>query len=135
VLLTDTNILQRCSQGKAMARVIALRERGVKLATTDRNVEELHRNLIGALGYSEAEADAEVVRVLAPFDIVYSPDFEDLRPVADARLREGGKSDWPLLAAALAMEEQIWSDDTDFFGVGVPVWTSHNTQYFVENTE
>lgn len=45
---------------------------------------------------------------------------------ADRRLRVGGKSDWPLLAAALAFECPVWSDDIDFFGTGVAVWSTAN---------
>lgn len=134
MLLTDTNILQRVSRGRAMRHVAALRERGVRLATTDRNILELRRNLIEALGLSEAEADRELERVLAPFEIVIAEEYDAMRPDADARLREGGKSDWPALAAAMALGGAIWSGDVDYFGVGVPVWTTENIR-FVEREQ
>ncbi|WP_374943350.1 PIN domain-containing protein [Sphingomonas sp.] len=127
--MTDTNILQRVSQGKAMLHVRALRQRGVRLATTDRNAFELRRNLVGKLGLSEEEAAVELERVLAPFELILSDDYDYLQTAADVRLREGGKSDWPALAAALAFDGQIWSEDVDFFGVGVPVWTTNNVRF------
>ena len=63
-----------------------------------------------------------------------SEEYDWLRSYADARLREGGKSDWPVLAAAMAFEADIWSGDTDLFGVGVPVWTTDNVR-FVERDD
>lgn len=45
---------------------------------------------------------------------------------ARRRLHERAQSDWSVLAAALAAEGGIWSHDRDFFGVGVPVWSSRN---------
>lgn len=134
MLLTDTNILQRVSRGRAMLHVEALRRRGVRLVTTDRNALELRRNLIDQLGLTEAEATVEIERVLAPFELILADDYDYMRADADARLRDGGKSDWPSLAAALAFDGQIWSEDVDFFGVGVPVWTTDNIR-FVETDE
>jgi predicted nucleic acid-binding protein len=62
-------------------------------------------------------------------ELIPAEEYEHLRHDADARLREGGKSDWPALAAALALEAEIWSEDVDFFGVGVPVWSTNNVQF------
>jgi predicted nucleic acid-binding protein len=33
-------------------------------------------------------------------------------------------NDWPTVALALAMDASIWTVDEDFFGCGVPVWTT-----------
>lgn len=126
MLVTDTNILLRCSLGRAMKHVAALAGRGVALATTDRNVSEMLDRLIEKFGVSEPEAIDEVRRVLAPFVVLATDEYDRFAPEADRRLREGGKSDWPALAAAIALEAEIWSEDIDFFGVGVPVWTTHN---------
>jgi hypothetical protein len=127
--VTDTNVLQRVSRGKAMRHVETLRGRGVRLTTTDRNALELRRNLVADLGLDEAAADVEMMRVLAPFELIIAEEYEFMRPDADARLREGGKSDWPALAAALALDADIWSGDVDYFGVGVPVWTTANLRF------
>ncbi len=74
--------------------------------------------------------DGEVRKVLDPLEIVGPAQYEHLRIAANARLRVGGKSDWPALAAALALDGEIWSEDVDFFGVGVPIWSTANIQFF-----
>lgn len=98
----------------------------MRLATTDRNADELQRKLVEVLGLTEAEAAAEAGAVLAVFEIILADEYEHARAAAADRLDQGGRSDWPALAAALAMDGAIWSDDRDFFGVGVPVWSSRN---------
>ena len=125
-LITDTNILVRCSRGRSWLRAIELRVAGVDLVTTDRNVEELVGVLQRVFGMNEQAALIETARVLQPFEIVDESDYAHLRGASAMRLREGGQSDWPVLAAAMALDSGIWSEDLDFFGVGVPVWSTPN---------
>ena len=125
-LIVDTNILIRCSIGRAMGYVRTLAGRGVVLTTTDRNVDEFLDRLRGKFGVPVEEAMTEATGMLGSFDIVYGPSYESARPDADRRLREGGKSDWPALAAAMSLDCAIWSEDVDFFGTGVPVWSTAN---------
>jgi predicted nucleic acid-binding protein len=33
-------------------------------------------------------------------------------------------NDWPTVALALALDAAIWTADADFFGCGLPVWTT-----------
>jgi predicted nucleic acid-binding protein len=49
---------------------------------------------------------------------VYTP-FADL-----ARARIGDPQDWSAIALALASGASIWTEDRDFFGVGLPVWNT-----------
>jgi predicted nucleic acid-binding protein len=52
---------------------------------------------------------------------------------AAARDRMGGRDpeDWPILACALAIGCPIWTEDTDFFGCGVAIWTSSPVEMFL----
>ena len=111
-----------------MVRLLALLDRDIRLATTDRNALEFERRLVEVFGYSRLEALNEVERVLEMIEVIPAAAYEHARAAADERLRDGGKSDWPLLAAALALDVRIWSDDVDFFGVGVPVWSTPNVR-------
>jgi predicted nucleic acid-binding protein len=42
------------------------------------------------------------------------------------------EDDWPVLATALALACAIWSEDTDFFGTGVAVWTTNRIEIFLK---
>jgi len=53
--------------------------------------------------------------------------FED---AARERLGDRDPEDWPILASALAVGCPIWTEDTDFFGCGVPTWTTSRVAVF-----
>lgn len=40
------------------------------------------------------------------------------------RLRGRDEENWPMLVTALSLSYAIWTEDTDFFGTVVAVWTS-----------
>jgi predicted nucleic acid-binding protein len=112
-----------------MDYVATLDERGVQLVTTTEHVREMRRKLVDVFDMTESDAADEVGRVVGFFELVDVVAFQHMQPYAEARLGQGGKSDWPTLAAAMAFEASIWSDDRDFFGVGIPVWSTHNVQF------
>jgi predicted nucleic acid-binding protein len=55
--------------------------------------------------------------------------FED---EARQRLRGRDESDWPVLATALALSYPIWTEDADFFGTGIAVWTTSRVEIFLK---
>lgn len=36
--------------------------------------------------------------------------------------------DWPVVATALALSAGIWTNDNDYFGTGIPTWTTETLQ-------
>jgi len=40
--------------------------------------------------------------------------------------------DWPIAALAIALGCGVWTEDRDFFGCGVPVWTTQTLVTHVE---
>lgn len=34
------------------------------------------------------------------------------------------EDDWPVLATAIALGCAIWTEDADFFGAGIAIWTT-----------
>lgn len=51
---------------------------------------------------------------------------------ARVRLRGRDEEDWPVLASALALACPIWTEDMDFFGTGVPIWTTNRVEIFLK---
>jgi len=43
--------------------------------------------------------------------------------------------DCPVIACALALESPIWTEDRDFFGAGVPTWTTDRVEIYLANAE
>jgi len=52
---------------------------------------------------------------------------------ARERLRGRDEEDWPVLASALALNCVVWTEDADFFGTGVPVWTTNRIEIFLKS--
>ena len=57
--------------------------------------------------------------------------YSEFEVVARERLGQRDPDDWPILAAALALGCPIWTEDTDFFGCGVAIWTSRSVDMFL----
>lgn len=65
--------------------------------------------------------------VLVVPETVYVEKRED----ALARIERRDPDDWPVLAAALVLECPIWTEDNDFFGTGVPTWTTDRVELYL----
>ena len=40
-------------------------------------------------------------------------------------------NDWPILACALLLGCPVWTEDADFFGVGIATWTSDRAALYL----
>jgi predicted nucleic acid-binding protein len=128
-LFVDANMLVRCVAGLAWQHADALRERGVALAVTERQVKEALSVLIHRIGMSVEHAEAELFQILLPFELVPADEYRHQERAARARLVPNAGDDWHCLAGALALDSHIWTSDRDFFGVGVPVWSTANLRH------
>jgi len=130
MIVLDANILVAAVLGRQVPRVLAAAHaRGVALAVTERQIIEAALVLVDKIGLTEAEARRgleAVTSLITPLGMEFCAAAET---PARNRLHERAQSDWPVLAAALAAAGGIWSHDRDFFGVGVPVWSSRNMAY------
>ncbi len=128
-LFVDANVLVRCVVGKAAHNADELLARGVVLATTDAQAHEAERVLHHVFALSEEDAAAQMSEVVSAMELYQQPTYRAEEASAKARIHYKNTKDWPILAAALAHNGAIWTDDRDFFGVGVPTWTTRNIRY------
>lgn len=55
-----------------------------------------------------------------------------LRVTRDSDCAAGDENDWPVLATAIALACPVWTEDEDFFGTGVAVWTTNRIEIFLK---
>jgi predicted nucleic acid-binding protein len=128
-LFVDANVLVRFTVGRAAGDADELMARGVVLATTDAQAREAERVLHHVFGLPEDRAAEEVVDTLTGMELYHAPTYRSQEAAARARIHYKNTRDWPILAAAIVHQAPIWTDDRDFFGVGVPTWTTRNIRY------
>jgi predicted nucleic acid-binding protein len=130
VIVLDANILVAAVLGRQVPRVLAAAHaRGVALAVSEAQVVEAALVLIDKIGLTAGEARKGLEAVTALVVPLAPEFFSGMEAPARRRLHERAQPDWPVLAAALAGDGAIWSHDRDFFGVGVPVWSSRTMAY------
>lgn len=130
MIIVDANIIVSLIIGRR-ARIVlgSLVERGVEVGIPEPQLSEsfsvlTKKILMTADNAAIAlKAVGEAARALEP------QSFAAYEQRARARLHARAQSDWPVLAAALAYDGGIWTNDRDFFGVGVPVWTTRNVGF------
>jgi predicted nucleic acid-binding protein len=130
VILLDANILVSAIAGVHTKRVLAeTAARGVTLGVTEPQLLEAARVLTQKLGLTREEAEIALEAVSALVVPLGAESYAAAEPASRERLHRRAQADWPVLAAALMFDGGIWSHDRDFFGTGVPVWSSRNMRY------
>jgi predicted nucleic acid-binding protein len=91
---------------------------------------------LSALLRKRGKLDGDVPAALEYLQSLIEPIHQDVYGLfeqeARQRLRGRDEEDWPVLAAALALSCAIWTEDTDFFGTGIAVWTSDRVEIFLK---
>jgi predicted nucleic acid-binding protein len=59
--------------------------------------------------------------------------FVHLAPEARERLKGRDEDDWPYLALALLFDCPLWTEDRDFFGCGIPLWTTDRVEIYLKS--
>jgi hypothetical protein len=76
-------------------------------------------DLAAALGWLRSLIEPVAPELYAPFETE-----------ARERIGDRDENDWPVLATALALACDIWTEDADFLGAGVAVWTTNRIEIF-----
>jgi predicted nucleic acid-binding protein len=86
--------------------------------------------------------DADTATVLIVLDrleavvhCVAEETYATQRAAALARIQICDPEDWPILATALVLDCPIWTENQDFFGTGVPTWTTDRVELFLNNED
>jgi predicted nucleic acid-binding protein len=123
-LVVDANVLTSAILGQG-TRIERLHARDVELLVPEPQLDEVLR-VVTRLGIDPDQAGALLTGILASVNPLEEIALTAAEPAARDRLHDRAQPDWPVLAAALTFDANVWSDDRDFFGVGVPVWSTRN---------
>jgi predicted nucleic acid-binding protein len=88
--------------------------------------------LLKKRGRSDADLPAALDYLQSLVEPIHQDSYGLFEEEARQRLRGRDEEIWPVLAAALALSCAIWTEDTDFFGAGVAVWSSDRIEIFLK---
>lgn len=136
MIVLDANILIRAILGRRVRQLLErytgseMRFYAPDAAYAD--AEKYLPLLLKKRGKSDTDLDSSLhylQNLVEPVDRETYIAFED---EARLRLRDRDEEDWPVLATALAFNCPVWTEDTDFFGTGIPVWTTSRIEIFLK---
>ena|SRR5690242_2163665 len=97
------------------------------------DAEQYLPRLLEKRGKPSAEVPASVEYLRQIIEPVEREVYGLFETEARERLRGRDEDDWPVLATALGLSCAVWTEDTDFFGSGIAVWTTNNVEIFLKS--
>lgn len=135
MLVLDANILVRAVLGRRVRRLVEMyAAQGIQFFAPAIAFEEAKGYLPALLekrGTATADLSATRDHLQRFIESVDHDLYGAYEHEARTRLQGRDEGNWPLLAAALAMACPVWTEDTDFFGTGVPLWITNCTEIFL----
>jgi predicted nucleic acid-binding protein len=135
MLVLDANILIRAVLGKRVRQLLeTYAARGARFYAPEAAFADAQKYLPALLskrGKPTDDLPAALGYLRSLVETLGSDDFAGYETAARQRLRGRDEEDWPILAAALSLACGIWTEDTDFFGTGVVVWTTDRVELFL----
>jgi predicted nucleic acid-binding protein len=128
VIVLDANIIIRAVLGRRIRQIVdSYSAQAVRFFPPDAAFDDARRYLpilLAKRKRPEAESLAALEYLRTRIEEVDPEIYAEFEEEARQRLRGRDEDDWPILAAALALRCPVWTEDADFFGTGVAVWTT-----------
>jgi predicted nucleic acid-binding protein len=137
-LILDANILLRAVFGIRVMWLLEEYEDAVDFYSPDVCFSEAE-TYIPELA-KKRRLDLELAReILAKIEGIVQPVerslYEDYESVARERIGRRDPHDWPVVAAALLLNLPVWTEDQDFFGTGIPTWTTDRVELYLRDSK
>ena len=133
-LVLDANILIRAVLGTRVRKLIERHSAAVAMIAPDAAFADLDRympEIFAKRGLSPAAALPVIERLRAAVYELSVAAYADRESDARARIGIRDMDDWPVVASALVLDCPIWTEDRDFFGSGVPTWTTDRVELYL----
>ena len=136
-VVLDANILIRGVFGERVLGLLKAYEDRVEFHTPDVCLEDAYkhaRSISGRRGVVPALAETVLNEIFCGLiQIVERNLYEEFEQRARARIASRDADDWPIVATALLLNAPIWTEDQDFFGIGIATWTSSKIELYLRD--
>lgn len=133
-IVLDANILIRAMLGVKVGRLLTTYAESIEFCAPSIAFDDAETHLpaimtkrgIGPQALSLGMAAVRLVVTELPSEVT-----EPCRAKALQRIGRRDPDDWPIAAAALVLDCPIWTEDKDFFGAGIPTWTTELVEIYL----
>ena len=133
-IVLDANILIRAVLGRRVRDLIFANAATVKFFAPDVAYADA-RKYLPPLLEKRGVKSAAAMKVLRSLEsIVQSIDLDlyaGMQQQALQRIAIRDADDWPVLACAMSIGCPVWTEDADFFGMGVATWTTDRVELYL----
>jgi predicted nucleic acid-binding protein len=134
MLVLDANILIRAVLGIRVRKLLVQYSFSVQFVAPRSAYEEARYHLPRILAMRNVEL-LPALDILESIETIVRTVEEDeyagFESSAKKRIGLRDVDDWHVLAVALAFNCAVWTEDADFFGTGVPTWTTDRVELFL----
>lgn len=135
ILVLDANILIRAVLGNKVRDLLTTYSGTVDFFTPDVCISDA-RKYLPVLFEKRSLSPGPALTLLSSLEcllqIVDDGVYKTHADEARQRIQSRDIQDWPIVATALALNSAIWTEDQDFFGSGLPTWTTDRIHIFFE---
>jgi len=135
-LVLDANILLRAVFGRRVMQIMRTYKDSAAFCTADVCFLEAQKyipSIAERSGHTLQSAFTkldEISLLVQPVDLALYGKFEHS---ARYRIASRDPDDWPVVATALLLNVPIWTEDQDFFGTGIPTWTTDRVEIYLKS--
>ena len=134
-LVLDANILIRATLGIRVPDLLEKMSPFVRFFTPEICVADAYKYLPPLLqkqGINEKTSIASLDAVVRTVNVLDEEVYGLYQNAARKRMRKRDIDDWPIVACSLLLNCPIWTEDADFFGSGVAIWTTDRVELYLE---
>ncbi len=133
ILVLDANIIISAVLGKRVRDFLIQYSGKVEFFTPDTCIaeaEEYLPKIFESKKLPVSEALGVFSKIKPLLQILDPSIYQERAFEAHERMDNKDLDDWPVVAIALLLNCSIWTQDKDFFGVGLPTWTTDRVHIF-----
>lgn len=134
-LVLDANILLRAVFGQRVRQILESYEEDARFYTPDICFRDAQRYIPVISKDRKFKPDLGLSVLDQIGNVVEQVDrslYEDYEGIARGRIGLRDPEDWPVVATALMLALPIWTEDQDFFGSGIAIWTTDRVELYLQ---
>ena len=134
-IVLDANILIRAVLGQRVRKLIIENIQTVDFFVPAICLLDAHKYIPEIFAKRKLPVQPALDLLKALEEIVHIVDEEiyaEYQKEAKERMKIRDIDDWPIVATALVLNCPIWTEDKDFFGSGMSIWTTDRVHIYLE---